>query len=68
MQSKLKNEWSTVVKSNWRLWIPVQLLNFTAVPPPLRVLCANTAAVGWNAYLSFAAHREGISKPSTPSR
>ena len=35
----------------------MQLLNFTAVPLQLRVLVANTAAVGWNAYLSYASHR-----------
>jgi hypothetical protein len=45
------------IQSNWKVWIPVQLLNFTAVPLQLRVLVANTAAVGWNAYLSYASHR-----------
>jgi hypothetical protein len=45
------------LQSNWKVWIPVQLLNFTAVPLQLRVLVANTTAVGWNAYLSYASHR-----------
>lgn len=56
--AKLRSDWVGVVQSNWHLWIPVQLLNFTAVPANLRVLVTNLVAVGWNAYLSYASHKK----------
>ena len=39
--------------ANWKLWPLAQALNFTIVPPPYRVLFANSVGIIWNTYLSF---------------
>lgn len=36
-----------------QFWPAVQLLNFTVIPAPYRVLTVQTLSVGWNTYLSF---------------
>ena len=43
------------------LWVPVNLLNFSFVPPQLRVLPTILTSCAWNTYLSLKAHENGSS-------
>ena len=53
----MKKDLVPTIISNWKLWIPFQLLNFRLVPQPLQVGSANVFAVLWNIYLSYTTHR-----------
>lgn len=46
------------VKMSAIVWIPLNTANFALVPPHLRVLVAQTAAVLWSTFLSIVAHRD----------
>eukprot|EP00927_Polykrikos_kofoidii_P012775 TRINITY_DN15535_c0_g1_i4.p1 TRINITY_DN15535_c0_g1~~TRINITY_DN15535_c0_g1_i4.p1 ORF type:complete len:223 (+),score=20.94 TRINITY_DN15535_c0_g1_i4:86-670(+) len=50
----LKADWAQTVVDCWKLWIPLQLLNFSVVPLHMRVLFMNVACLFWNVYLSSA--------------
>ena len=54
----LQNEMPSVLAQNWLIWVPVQLVNFSLVPPHLQVLFNNMVSVGWNAALSWQMHRK----------
>jgi hypothetical protein len=54
--AKLRADLPAIVRSNWALWVPFQFLNFRFVPVRLQVLAANVCALGWNTYMSWAAH------------
>jgi protein Mpv17 len=51
---RIKTGWLDAVVANYKLWPAAQLVNFSIVPPHLRVLFANCVGVLWNSYLSFA--------------
>lgn len=53
-----KSSWADAVVTNWRLWIPAQVINFGVVKPHFQVLFANGVAVVWNVYLSWTSHRD----------
>jgi hypothetical protein len=53
IQSKLNADFKSTLVANWKLWIPVQVLNFTFIPPDLRLLFVNSVATIWNSFLSF---------------
>lgn len=55
---KLESELLTTVVDSAKVWIPVNFLNFTLVPPHLRPVVLLTLSVFWNAYLSLAQHRD----------
>lgn len=59
---QVKPLWWPACKTNWILWIPVQLVNFAIVPFAWQVLFANTAAVVWNAYLALVTRIDGHPK------
>ncbi|XP_062167921.1 protein sym-1 [Alnus glutinosa] len=59
---KLQQEWFSAVLANWKLWIPLQFLNFRFVPQQFQVLAANFIALVWNVVLSFIAHKEILQK------
>ena len=40
------------------LWVPVNLLNFSLVPPHLRVVPTILTSCAWNTYLSLKAHED----------
>ena len=60
---KLKQDWANVCISNWKLWVPFQLLNFRFVPPALTVAAANCCAVVWNVILSLLSHAKVAEAP-----
>ncbi|KAK9806480.1 hypothetical protein WJX73_001753 [Symbiochloris irregularis] len=57
IKGKLERDLKEIVITNWKIWIPFQFFNFGVVPQRLQVLASNTAAVGWNTYLSHASHK-----------
>ena len=42
---KLKQDWSSTVVTNWKIWVPFQFLNFRFVPVNLQVGAANIIAL-----------------------
>jgi hypothetical protein len=58
VKAKLQQDLVPTVKANWILWVPAQFVNFRYVPLHLQVLFANTVALAWNVYLSYASHKE----------
>ncbi|KPV75394.1 uncharacterized protein RHOBADRAFT_66412, partial [Rhodotorula graminis WP1] len=51
---RIETSWWPTIQANWGTWIPVQTLNFSVVPPHLRLLTVNVVSLFWNAYLSYA--------------
>lgn len=61
---KLRNNWWNVLKANWTVWPPLQLVNLFMVPVHLRIVVANVYSIGWNCYLSFVHNTAGHGKSS----
>ena len=57
---KLKQDWSSTVVTNWKIWVPFQFLNFRFVPVNLQVGAANIIALAWNTYMSWVTHLEVV--------
>lgn len=55
---KLESELVTTVVDSAKVWIPINILNFTITPPHLRPVILLSFSVFWNAYLSLAQHRD----------
>ena len=51
---KLQLTYWDVLKTNYKVWPAIQLLNFYLVPMHYQSIVVNTVSVGWNAYLSHA--------------
>lgn len=51
---RLNNSWQPTLVKNWILFIPVQLANFSIIPPHLRLVLVNVVSLFWNAYLSYS--------------
>ncbi|KAI5476154.1 hypothetical protein MNV49_000372 [Pseudohyphozyma bogoriensis] len=51
---RIETSWQPTLIRNWGVFIPVQLANFSVVPPHLRLLLVNVVSLFWNAYLSYA--------------
>jgi hypothetical protein len=60
LDMKLQNDWFPTLMANYSVWIPAQLINFKAVPPPLRVLWANFIGFFWSIYLSNAVNKTAV--------
>ena len=56
---KLREEkiFETLV-ANWKIWPLAQLINFSLIPTPYRVLWANMVGLAWNVIASFIAHKK----------
>lgn len=61
---KLRNNWWNVLKANWTVWPPLQLVNLFFVPVHLRIVVANVWSIGWNCFLSFVHNTKGHGKGS----
>ena len=55
---KLESELVTTVVDSAKVWIPINIMNFTITPPYLRPMVLLTFSVFWNTYLSLAQHRD----------
>lgn len=53
VRRKLRDNYATVVLTSYAVWPAVQTINFTVVPPQLRVLFVQMVSLAWNTYLSF---------------
>jgi protein Mpv17 len=53
VKERLDKTWWAALKANWIVWPAVQVINFTYIPLPHRLMFANTIAIGWNCYLSW---------------
>jgi hypothetical protein len=62
VRDKLQTDWFPTLLQNYAVWIPAQLINFSVVPPPLRVLWANIIGFFWNIYLSDAVNKAPAEK------
>ncbi|CUS21056.1 LAQU0S02e04852g1_1 [Lachancea quebecensis] len=51
--SKIRNVWWDILKTNWMVWPLFQLINFSVVPVQHRLLAVNVLAIFWNTFLSF---------------
>lgn len=59
---KLHNNWWRVLRANWLMWVPLQLVNIFYVPVIYRVLVANFWSIGWTCFLSFVHNTKGHGK------
>ncbi|MGH0163653.1 UNVERIFIED_CONTAM: hypothetical protein FKN15_045480 [Acipenser sinensis] len=51
-QNRVRTEYWSALKMNWKVWTPFQFININYVPVQLRVLFANLVALFWYAYLA----------------
>lgn len=58
LPNKLRADWFSTVIMNYKVWIPAQLVNFSVVPPQLRVLWGNFIGFFWNIYFSGSINKE----------
>ncbi|XP_038618676.1 peroxisomal membrane protein 2 [Tachyglossus aculeatus] len=49
---KMRTGYWKALKTNWKVWTPVQFININYVPVQFRVLFANLVALFWYAYLA----------------
>ena len=53
IKEELKVKFVPTIYANWTVWPYLNLINFSLVPVPWRVLFSNTCGMFWNAYLSY---------------
>lgn len=61
---KLRNNWWNVLRANWTVWTPLQIVNLFWVPVHLRIVVSNVWSIGWNCFLSFVHNTKGHGKGS----
>jgi Mpv17 / PMP22 family len=54
---KIRAELSDTVQTSACVWVPLNGVNFSIVPPVYRPLVVMAGSAGWNAYLSIAQYR-----------
>lgn len=61
---RIQQNWYNTVIVNWRIWVPIQLLNFSVVPPQYRILTVAIGGLAWNTFLALrnatAAHSPSL--------
>jgi hypothetical protein len=55
---KLESEFRQTIITSGSIWIPVNIVNFSLVPPHFRPLVFMLGSTFWNCYLSLAQHRD----------
>jgi len=65
LQQQLRESYVESVVTNWKLWVPCQIVNLGFVPGHLQVLVSNVVALAWNSYMSYITHRPGLDEKST---
>ncbi|GAA6042261.1 hypothetical protein JCM8097_000602 [Rhodosporidiobolus ruineniae] len=53
-KERLSQNWWPTLQRNWGVWFPIQIANFSIVPPQARLVVVNVVSLFWNAYLSYA--------------
>lgn len=57
IKMKFNNQYLDTMKTNYKIWPAVQMINFYFVPLQHRVFVVNFVAIFWNTYLSWAANK-----------
>eukprot|EP00510_Aplanochytrium_minuta_P008845 CAMPEP_0184045510 /NCGR_PEP_ID=MMETSP0956-20121227/945_1 /TAXON_ID=627963 /ORGANISM="Aplanochytrium sp, Strain PBS07" /LENGTH=237 /DNA_ID=CAMNT_0026336799 /DNA_START=345 /DNA_END=1058 /DNA_ORIENTATION=- len=52
VRSKLERKWAGALTASWCFWPAANVISFSFVPVPYRVLYNNCLSLGWNGYLS----------------
>ncbi len=55
---ELKEKGPPLLKAEWLVWPPVQLVNFCFLPTRFRVLYDNTVSLGFDCYYSYVMYRK----------
>ncbi|XP_050309430.1 protein Mpv17-like [Anthonomus grandis grandis] len=58
LKLKLRKEYGKIIRTNWKIWPTVQLLNFYLMPLRYQVLFVQIVALFWNIYLSSVTQNE----------
>ena len=53
-----RSDYTSIVVTNWTVWVPVQILNFSLIPLHHRLMFSNVIALLWNTYLSYKANSQ----------
>ena len=59
-----RRRYANLVLSNWRFWVPVEMLFFALLPPELLVPATCLAALCWNMILSTLSFRSRGERPA----
>ncbi|TEB31745.1 hypothetical protein FA13DRAFT_341993 [Coprinellus micaceus] len=51
---RIKEAYVPTLVRNWAVFVPTQIVNFTLVPPHLRMVVVGVVSLFWNTYLSYA--------------
>lgn len=54
---KLDSELITTITTSAKVWVPINFINFSLVPPHFRPLGLMIGSIFWNCYLSLVQHR-----------
>ncbi|CAN8032019.1 hypothetical protein HPB47_002281 [Ixodes persulcatus] len=57
IERSIREKYSTMMKTFYKLWPVAQIINFRYVPLPYRLLYANCVSLVWNTYTSWKANR-----------
>ena len=52
----LRSDWVSVASTCWIVWVPLQTLNFSVVPPSGRIIFVNVCNLVWNVVIDFLSH------------
>lgn len=56
IEAKLRKDWFPLVVSNWKVWLPFQLINFAFIPSQLQVAATSFMGMAWTIFVSFIGH------------
>ncbi|XP_039253794.2 mitochondrial inner membrane protein Mpv17-like isoform X1 [Styela clava] len=63
MKHRIRHDLPDVLKINWLIWIPAQIVNFQFVPFQYRMLYSQSIALFWNCYLSYRTNNKTRIQP-----
>ncbi|CAN8009624.1 unnamed protein product [Ixodes pacificus] len=57
IERNIRENYSTIMKTFYKLWPAAQVINFQYVPLPYRLLYTNCVSLVWHTYMSWKANR-----------
>jgi hypothetical protein len=60
-------DWGSVTATCLAVWVPLQALNFSVVPPGGRVIFVNVCNLVWNVIIDYLSHTESGSVDNVSS-
>ncbi|XP_048236703.1 protein sym-1-like [Haliotis rufescens] len=58
IKQKVKQDYLTILMTNYKVWPAAQLINFYLIPLQHRVLFVNFVALGWNTYMAWMSEKK----------